>query len=404
MSSHSIESSKAFVNTFEIKPRNSGELRDLSFAVKDNIDVGGFATSFGSTSWLESHSPATNHATCVEQLLSAGATCVGKTISDELTCSLDGENLYFGTPLNPITPDRVPGGSSSGSASAVACGLVDFALGTDSAGSIRVPGSNCGVFGLRPSLHRISESGVLPFAPSSSTVGVLACDLKTLERVAKVLLSSCERGTASIGRIYLLKDAFSLASREISIALEKEISGLAKRSSVVIEPVSLSEIVGEKTDLESWRREIFSPLQCSEIWNAVGAWIEDKRPQMSPRVSESMKHFKSFDRSSLSRALSLREKMFHKVADFVGPDDLVCFPTVPRVAPFIGELDEKERNMDYYMRTMSVTCFSSVAALPEVTLPLVKVNGASVGFSFAASHRRDEFLLASVSELFQRFG
>src|SRR4029077_5312214 len=94
---------------------------------------------------------AAAHAVCMEQLLAAGARCEGKTVSDELAFSLIGENHFYGTPLNPRTPGRVPGGSSGGSASAVACGLVDFAVGTDTGGSVRVPSSNCGIWGFRPS-------------------------------------------------------------------------------------------------------------------------------------------------------------------------------------------------------------------------------------------------------------
>src|SRR4029077_4269094 len=128
------------------------------------------------------------HAVCVEQLLAAGAHCVGKTVTDELAFSLIGENHFYGTPLNPAAPGRVPGGSSSGSASAVACGLADFALGTDTGGSVRVPASNCGLFGLRPSPGMISVAGVMPFAPTFDTVVVLTRDADVLARVAGTLL------------------------------------------------------------------------------------------------------------------------------------------------------------------------------------------------------------------------
>jgi amidase len=134
----------AFVEYVEVEPTGSGSLDGLSFAVKDLIDIGGHETGCGNPTWRGTHPPASVNAVCVEQLLDAGARCVGKTVSDELAFSLLGENHFYGTPLNPKAPDRIPGGSSSGSASAVACGLVDFALGTDTGGSIRVPANNCG--------------------------------------------------------------------------------------------------------------------------------------------------------------------------------------------------------------------------------------------------------------------
>ena len=170
----SATESGAFVETFELDPIGSGPLNGLSFAVKDLIDIGGYKTGCGNPSWRDTHPVAAVNAVCVEQLLSAGARCVGKTVSDELAFSLLGENHFYGTPLNPKAPERIPGGSSSGSASAVACGLSDFALGTDTGGSIRVPSSNCGIWGLRPSHGFISLAGVNPLAPTFDTVGILA--------------------------------------------------------------------------------------------------------------------------------------------------------------------------------------------------------------------------------------
>ena len=147
-----VAQSNAFVTTFDLSPTESGPLDGLRFAVKDTIDVAGFKTGCGNPTWRDSHPAAVVHAVCVEQLLLAGARCVGKTICDELAFSLLGANHFYGTPLNAHAPDRVPGGSSSGSASAVACDLVEFALGTDTGGSTRVPASNCGIWGFRPSL------------------------------------------------------------------------------------------------------------------------------------------------------------------------------------------------------------------------------------------------------------
>ena len=182
------EQSGAFVERFTLPPTRSGPLDGLTFAVKDLIDVAGHRTGCGNPTWLATHPPATVSAICVEQLLAAGARCEGKTITDEIAFSLLGENHHYGTPLNPAAPDRVPGGSSSGSASAVACGLVDFALGTDTGGSVRIPASNCGIWGLRPSHGFISVAGVMPLAPTLDTVGVFARDINVLERAAAVLL------------------------------------------------------------------------------------------------------------------------------------------------------------------------------------------------------------------------
>src|ERR1044071_8913455 len=171
-----VAQSNAFLTTFDILPIGTGPLDGLRFAVKDTIDVAGFKTGCGNPTWRDSHPAAIVHAVCVEQILSAGGHCVGKTICDELAFSLLGENHFYGTPLNARASNRVPGGSSSGSASAVACGLVDFVLGTDTGGSTRVPASDCGIYGFRPSHDAISLAGVSPLAPSFDTVGVFAQD------------------------------------------------------------------------------------------------------------------------------------------------------------------------------------------------------------------------------------
>src|SRR5881409_2776312 len=189
-SSISVAQSSAFLTTFELPPTGSGMLDGLCFAVKDVIDVAGWKTGCGNTTWRDSHPTAVANAVCVEQLLQTGARCVGKTICDELAFSLLGENHFYGTPLNPQAPDRVPGGSSSGSASAVPCGLVDFAVGTDTAGSTRVPASNCGIWGFRPSHGVISPAGVNPLAPSFDTIGILAGSADVLIRAVGVLLAA----------------------------------------------------------------------------------------------------------------------------------------------------------------------------------------------------------------------
>ena len=161
----SAAESGAFVEQFRLEPTGSGPLDGLSFAVKDLFDLKGYVTGCGNPRWRDTHPPAAAHAVAVEQILAAGAVCLGKTVTDELAFGLDGENHFYGTPLNPRAPHRVPGGSSSGSASAVACGLVDFALGTDTGGSVRVPASNCGLFGIRTTHGRVSLAGGEPPGP-----------------------------------------------------------------------------------------------------------------------------------------------------------------------------------------------------------------------------------------------
>ncbi|MEW5297920.1 MAG: hypothetical protein WDW36_001098 [Sanguina aurantia] len=168
----------------------AGPLSGLTFAVKDLFDVAGHVTGFGSPTWLATHAPATATAPAVQLLLDAGANLRGKTHMDELAYSLNGENVHYGTPVNPAAPGRVPGGSSSGSAVAVAAGDAPLSLGSDTGGSVRIPASYVGSLGMRPTHGRITLAGGRPLAPSFDTVGWFARDAAVLRAAGHVLLGT----------------------------------------------------------------------------------------------------------------------------------------------------------------------------------------------------------------------
>ncbi len=399
---YSFASSGAFVDVFTLNPYKKGLLDGLTFAVKDNINIGGYKTSYGSKPWSSAHKASAYNALCVEQLLGAGATCLGKTIADEYTYSLDGESYFFGTPINPKAPKRVPGGSSSGSASAVACGLVDFSIGTDSAGSIRVPASLCGIWGMRPTLHRISEAGVLPFMPSVSTVGAFSNDINILENVMRTMLRSDDTKPEDVLNIYLLEDAFSIADAEVSCAIREEISHLFEIEGVVISSITLSDIVGEEMDLNISNSQALRVLQTAEFANTVGDWIETFSPEKGPGFSAAYENVRNFDRTELSNALSLCEKIFNKISNFTKKGDLFVFPTTPTIAPLKGSLNNLDSVLDFYDRTMAISSFAGIGGIPEISIPLATVNGAPVGLSVAAGRYQDEFLLSSVKKIFSQ--
>ena len=143
---------------------SAGPLAGLEFAVKDLFDIAGYRSAWGNPDRLHDAPPARATAPAVLVPLMAGARMIGKTATDELACGMFGMNPHFGTPINPAAPERAPGGSSSGSASLVAAGLADFALGTDTGGSIRVPASFCGLYGLRTTYGPRSANGAPPRA------------------------------------------------------------------------------------------------------------------------------------------------------------------------------------------------------------------------------------------------
>src|SRR5436309_594469 len=281
-----VAESNAFVATFEVPPTGSGSLDGLRFAVKDLIDVAGWKTGCGNPTLRDSHPPAMAHAVCVEQLLRAGARCVGKTICDELAFSLLGENHFYGTPLNARAPDRVPGGSSSGSASAVACGLLDFALGTDTGGSTRIPASNCGVWGFRPSHGCVSVAGVNPLAPSFDTVGVLARNADVLANVGPVLLAGAPVSLKKPATIHLIREAFALADGDVQAALSEPVRRVLELFGGAVRESSLQEFAADDAghSFATWA-DTFCVIQWAEIQSCLGAWIADAKPEFGPEIA-----------------------------------------------------------------------------------------------------------------------
>ncbi len=401
--SHDYEQSKAFVARFTIEPYGSGSLSGLRFAVKDLIDVGGHKTGCGNPSWRASHPPAAANAVCVDQLLSSGAECVGKTVTDELAFSINGENDFYGTPLNPKAPDRVPGGSSSGSASAVACGLVDFALGTDTGGSVRVPASNCGIFGIRPTHGTISVAGVNPLAPSFDTVGILARDEEVLAKAASVLLACDVPKTVKVGTIHVLADAFEIAEPRIRQEMTRPVELLKSLFPSKVRNTSAQEITSEppQEGLKDWY-EVYCPVQWAEIWSCLGSWVAETNPELGPRIKRNFELVKSLDRTTIGHSTRRRELYYRRLKEFLGPQDLICMPTTPFLAPPKGSLGIDRTMGHYYPRTLSFTAIAGIGRLPQVSMPLPDLEGVPIGLSLVAAQGMDAFLLTVVREVVSR--
>lgn len=378
-------------NKIEIKPYAEGLLSSLKFAVKDNIDLANEITSNGNPSWGLTHPMPVSNAICVDQLLSAGATCVGKAQLDELAYSLIGINDFYKRPVNVKAPDRVTGGSSSVSASTVASGEVDFALGTDTGGSVRVPASNCGIWGYRPSHGLISVAGVTAMAPSFDTVGILAKSGDLLHKVIKVLLAEEESDIAPRVNICFLDDVFemcnsnlleaiTLVTKEISKKHVTNHSTLAKITALDLDPVWLFEKVGF--------------LLSTEIWNSFGGWVKHCDPQLSPGIRYSLENFaEKASRFDILNTLYQTRLFAKNLSQYLGGNNILCFPTTIDLAPKISDITpEFLATGDYYPRTMGVTAISGLSRLPEITVPLAQCNGIPIGLSFIAGYGKDLLL------------
>ena len=258
----------------------AGPLAGLTFAAKDLFDVAGEPTGGGNHDWARANPVPTKHAWAVQTLLDAGATLIGKTITDEVSLGILGENAFDGTPLNSAAPDRVPGGSSSGSAAAVAAGLCDTALGTDTGGSVRVPASFCGLYGIRPTHGRLNLAGMLPQAPSSDTTGWFARDAATFARVSSVLLG--EAPATTLPRTLLIAvDAFGFADPEVATALQPMLDKLKRLIGSVRDEVMAPQ------GLSVWARAQRT-LQPVEAWKTFREWVERDNPRMAFSVARGL--------------------------------------------------------------------------------------------------------------------
>ena len=369
----------------EIAGAADGPLKGLTFATKDIFDVAGHVTGCGNPDWLVSHAPAPANASAVQTLLDAGAYMVGKTITDELAFSLNGQNFHYGTPRNAVTPERVPGGSSCGSASAVAHGIVDLALGSDTGGSVRIPACLNGIFGIRPTHGAVDMSGVVPLAPSFDTVGWFARDARTLRRAGEVLLPADRTGVA-LSRFYLARDAFALADASVADRVRAALSRAGRTLPITAE----LDLAGELGGLGEWLRR-FRRLQPREIWAIHGAWIESRKPRFGPEIAERFALARSVSTTPEGDDQDFRARVAAHLDRVLGLDGVLLMPTAGTIAP---RLDAgKQELADFRDRTLSLTSIAGLARLPQVQIPAGSVDGAAIGLSLIGPRGSDRALM-----------
>jgi len=363
-----------------IKGAPTGPLAGLTFAAKDIYDVAGFVTGGGNPDWARSHEPATTHAPVVQALLEAGATLIGKTITDELTRGLLGINAHYGTPVNPRAPDRVPGGSSSGSAAAVAGGLTDFALGSDTGGSVRIPASFCGLYGLRPTHGRIPLEGILKQAPSFDTIGWLADDAEIMGRVGTVLLGP-NVPDMPLQRLVIAADAFEMVSDAVTAALAPAIDrvkALAEDSDTLrLCPTSLRDWSQARLTEQNW-----------EANHSFAEWIDRTNPRLAYDCAQRFAAVTEVDTQTIE---PVRRAHRDRMAELLTPGSFVLLPTAPGPAPLKGL---RRSEMSEMKEHLALLCgIAGGAGLPEISLPLGEMDGCPLGLSLIGPAGADEALL-----------
>jgi amidase len=366
-----------------LKGAPTGPLAGLTAAVKDMYDIAGTRTGNGSPTWLATHPPAKTHAAAVQRILDAGATVIGKAVCDEFFYSVAGANAHYGTPVNPRAPGRLPGGSSSGSASAVAAGTCDFALGSDTGGSVRIPASFNGLYGLRPTWGRVDASGAQAMAPSFDAPGWFTAGPGLLRSIGTVLLDGNSK-KAGIDRVIVLEDAFAEADEAVADLLR---SGLELMSSDL--PVMEHARIAPE-GFDPWR-EAFRFVQAFEVWQTFGDFVRQHKPEAGPGIRERLEAAAQVTADEAKAARAVLAKAREHVLRVAVPGTVLALPTAPCIAPRIdGSAEEMDK---FRTRVMRLTCTAGLAGLPQVSIPLGTVDGCPVGLSFIGWTGGDEALL-----------
>jgi len=375
---------------FSLPPTGSGLLDGLTFAVKDIFDIAGHPTGAGNPTWLTTHPSPTHTSPLVEQLLAAGAQMTGKVITDELAYSLNGDNIHYGTPVNTNAPGHVPGGSSSGSVAAVAAKLCDFALGSDTGGSTRVPASYCGVWGLRTTHDLLSREHVVPLHTSFDTLTWFAHAPDTFKRVGQVLLPA---SSFTPKRLLKPEALWALASDDFQAPLNTVLTAAETLLGLNAQAMSFTR---EAETLEQWR-QAYVTLGAHEAWSLHGAWITEHRPTFSVPIA-----------ARWAQAQAVSEQQAHaarvKVADIrahirtlLADDAIAIVPSAAGLAPLLNASGQAVDALR--MRTMHITCIAGISGVCQVSIPFKNKEGLPVGVSLIGPAGSDQAVIHLVTEL-----
>jgi amidase len=375
---------------FSLPATGSGLLNGLTFAVKDIFDIAGHPTGAGNPTWLATHAPATHTSPLVEQLLAAGATMTGKVMTDELAYSLNGDNMHYGTPLNVNAPGRVPGGSSSGSVAAVAAKLCDFALGSDTGGSTRVPASYCGVWGLRTTHDLLSRKHVVPLHTSFDTMTWFAHDPATFTRVGLVLLPASNFVPK---RLLKPQALWQLASEDFAAPLQKVLEAAQAMLGVTAETMSFTR---DTETLEQWR-QAYVTMGAAEAWALHGDWILKHQPTFSAPISARWAQAQAVTAAQAQPAQNKVAEIRAHVRAILSDDAIAIVPSAAGLAPLLNENGEAIDQLR--MRTMHLTCVVGISGVCQVSIPFKNSAGVPVGVSLIGPAGSDLALIRLATAL-----
>jgi aspartyl-tRNA(Asn)/glutamyl-tRNA(Gln) amidotransferase subunit A len=357
-------------------------LDGMPFAAKDTIDTAGVATSYGSRHFA-GHVPGRS-ASCIELLEAAGAVLVGKTTTHEFACSANGPAR------NPHDPGRITGGSSAGSAAALAAGIVPLALGTDTGGSARIPAALCGVHGFKPTFGALPLDGVFPLSPTFDTLGLMARDPRTIRAAWRVLHpDDAAASRAPLTRVARVDLGPGLP---VDADVDSAVAGTVDRLSPT--RIAIPEI-GET-------HEIYRRIQGGE----ARALHEDRlaaAPELfQPDVRDRLEAAGDVRAWEYVRARADMERLRARLLPLFDSVDVLALPTTPVTAPLLGEEEVRigEQTLPTRSALLSLTTPWSVLGWPAISVPAGQVSGLPVGLQLVAAPGRDADLLDLAAEHF----
>ncbi|RHW41001.1 amidase [Neobacillus notoginsengisoli] len=386
---------QSFVRDNHIALEGSGEgpLKGLVFGVKDVLKIKGSTWGNGHPEWLRTSDPDDFTSSAITKLLEAGADLVGKTVCDELCYSISGENWNYGSPVNPHDPRRLTGGSSSGSASATAGGLVDFALGSDCLGSVRVPASYNGVLGIRPTYKRVPTDGEAPYCESMDVLGFVANTPDTFKTVAREMLGN-DKENVQFKKLLIAEDCFNAVNQDVADALNPAIKHIGNALT------SVEKVTVSPEGLDKWV-EIFRIIQGYEVWQSYGGWVRKYRPRLSRGPKERLEWASTITLQEYREAYAQRQGIIDRVNELITPDTLLCLPTAASVAPLkSAPLDEINATR---LQSTYLLCISPLTGTPQITLPMVKQHDVPLGISLIGAQGTDLTLSEFSADLVDSF-
>lgn len=385
----------AFVRENHIAKQGSGEgpLKGLVFAAKDVFKVMGSTVGNGHPEWLRTHEPDDFTSSIIVRLLDAGADLVGKTVCDELCFSISGENWNYGCPLNPHDPRRFTGGSSAGSGAATAGGLVDFALGSDCLGSVRIPGAYNGVLCIRPTYRRVPSDGEAPYCASMDVLGFLANSPDTFKKVGRVMLGEDEKPN-KVKRLLIAKDCMDSVDKDVVDALQPAIEHIGAALGDV------REVTVSKEGLDKWV-EIFRIIQGYEVWESYGSWYNKYRPFLNRGPKERLEWASTITRRQYKEAYAQRQAIIDQVDALVEDGGVLCMPTAASVAPLrTASLEEISATR---LQSTKMLCISPLSGTPQINLPMIKQHDVPLGLTLIGARGTDLTIVDFAADMVDSF-